>query len=131
MAITRNHFSISALRAGALFVSALQQSEDPSTQQVRQAIAAAVRQFGSRGCAERVAQEFGEHPELAAARMRWARQAAARASVRLAAARRHAGQQPADCAALSGTAPANPAPGVRGLRPGGPGCPARRPAAGS
>ena len=131
MAITRNHVSISALRAGALFVSPLQQSGEPSTRQVREAIAAAVRQFGSRGCAERVAQEFGEHPELAAARMRWARQAAARASVRLSAARRHAGRQPADCAALSAAAPANPAPGVRGLRPGEPGCPARHPAAGS
>ena len=30
------------------------------------------RAFGSRGCAERVAQEFGDHPETAAARMRWA-----------------------------------------------------------
>jgi hypothetical protein len=34
---------------------------------------AAVRAFGSQGCAERVAQEFGDHPEAAAARMRWAR----------------------------------------------------------
>ncbi|MGP0022426.1 MAG: hypothetical protein ACLPKE_03555 [Streptosporangiaceae bacterium] len=36
-----------------------------------------MRQFGSRGCAGRVAQEFGEHPALAAERMRWARQAVA------------------------------------------------------
>lgn len=68
-----HHLSISAVRADALFVSALQRSEDPSTGQVRQAVAAAVRAFGGRGCAERVAQEFGDHPEAAAERMRWAR----------------------------------------------------------
>jgi hypothetical protein len=70
---TMNHLSIRAVRADALFVSSLQRSDEPSAEQVRLAIAAAVRQFGSRGCAWRVAQEFGEHPELAAARMRWAR----------------------------------------------------------
>ena len=68
-----NHFSISAVRADALFVSTLQQSEVPSATQVREAIAGAVRRFGGRGCAERVAQEFGDHPDIAAARMRWAR----------------------------------------------------------
>jgi hypothetical protein len=68
-----NHFSISAVRADALFVSTLQQSEVPSATQVREAIAGAVRRFGGRGCAGRVAQEFGDHPEVAAARMRWAR----------------------------------------------------------
>ncbi len=67
-----HHLSISAVRADALFVSALQRSEEPSTGQVRQAVAAAVRAFGGRGCAERVAQEFGDHPEAAAERMRWA-----------------------------------------------------------
>jgi hypothetical protein len=70
---TMNHLSISAVRTDALFVSALQRSEEPSASQVRQAVTAAVRQFGGRGCAGRVAQEFGEHPETAAARMRWAR----------------------------------------------------------
>jgi hypothetical protein len=68
-----HHLSISAVRADALFVSALQRSEEPSAGQVRQAVAAAVRAFGGRGCAERVAQEFGDHPETAAGRMRWAR----------------------------------------------------------
>ncbi len=71
---TTNHLSISAARTDALFVSALQRSDEPSTRQVRHAVAAAVRQFGGRGCAGRVAQEFGEHPEIAAARMQWARQ---------------------------------------------------------
>jgi hypothetical protein len=68
-----NHLSVSAVRTDALFVSALQRSDEPSGRQVRQAVAAAVRQFGGHGCAGRVAQEFGEHPEIAAARMQWAR----------------------------------------------------------
>jgi hypothetical protein len=73
MPTTRTHSSVSAVRAEALFVSPLQRSGKPSAYQVRQATAAALRQFGRQGCAERVAQEFGDHPELAADRMRWAR----------------------------------------------------------
>ena len=72
-----HHLSVSAARADALFVSALQRSEELSTGQVRQAVVSAVRAFGSRGCAERVAQEFGDHPDTAVARMRWARTVAA------------------------------------------------------
>ena len=68
------HPSIGAVRADALFVSALQRCEHPSTGQVRQAVAAAVRTFGKDGCAERMAQEFGDHPDAAVARMRWARE---------------------------------------------------------
>ena len=67
---------IFAFGADALFVSALQCSDVPGPDQVRQAIDAAVAAFGCLGCAERVAQEFGDHPETAAARMRWARAAA-------------------------------------------------------
>jgi hypothetical protein len=68
-----HHLSVRAVRADALFVSALQRSDEPTAGQVRQAVATAVRAFGGRGCAERVAQEFGDHPETAVARMRWAR----------------------------------------------------------
>jgi hypothetical protein len=68
-----HHLSISAARADAVFVSALQRSDEPTARQVQQAITAAVRAFGGRGCAARVAQEFGDHPDTAAARMRWAR----------------------------------------------------------
>ncbi len=67
--------SISIARADALFASALQRSDEPSAAQVRQAIAAAVRAFGARGCAARVAQAYGEHPETAVLRMRWVRTA--------------------------------------------------------
>jgi hypothetical protein len=74
-----NRRGVSAARCDALFVSPLQPSQHPGAQQVRRAVAAVARRFGERGCAGRVAQEFGEHPEAAAARMRWARQAIARA----------------------------------------------------
>jgi hypothetical protein len=71
-----HHLSNSAIRADALFVSALQRGDHPSAREVRQAVAAAVQAFGPRGCAGRVAQEFGDHPETAVTRMRWARQVA-------------------------------------------------------
>ena len=64
--------SISTVRADALFASALQRSDNPSAAQVGQAIVASVRAFGARGCAARVAQAYGEHPETAVVRMRWA-----------------------------------------------------------
>jgi len=67
------HLSIGTARADALFASALQRSDEPRAAQVRQAIAAAIRAFGSRGCAARVAQAYGEDPETAVVRMRWAR----------------------------------------------------------
>jgi hypothetical protein len=69
------HTAISAVRADALFASVMQRSDEPSEDQVRWAIAAAMRAYGDRGCAERVAQEFGNHPETAVWRMRWARAA--------------------------------------------------------
>jgi hypothetical protein len=72
------HVVLNTVRSHALFVSALQPSDDPDAEQVRQAITGAVRQFGSRGCAGRMAQEFGDHPETAVARMRWARQIVAK-----------------------------------------------------
>jgi hypothetical protein len=67
--------TISTARADALFASALQRSDEPSADQVDQAIASAVAAFGIQGCAARVAQAYGEHPETAVLRMRWARAA--------------------------------------------------------
>src|SRR5580700_7007881 len=74
-----HHLSISAIRADALFVSALQRGDHPGAREVRQVVAEAVEAFGQRGCAGRVAQEFGDHPETAITRMRWARQVAGQA----------------------------------------------------
>ena len=61
-------------RCEALFASALQRSDTPAPDVVAEAITRTVRQFGTRGCAGRMAQEFGDHPEAAAERMRWVRQ---------------------------------------------------------
>ena len=66
--------SIDTARADALFASVLQISDAPSAVQVQQAIDAATSTLGDLGCAARVAQEFGEHPETAVTRMRWARE---------------------------------------------------------
>ena len=73
--------AIGTARADALFASALQRSDQPSAVEVQRAIAAALASFGIGGCAARVAQAYGEHPETAAPRMRWARAMAARAAV--------------------------------------------------
>ncbi|MDT4957672.1 MAG: hypothetical protein QOD31_1471 [Pseudonocardiales bacterium] len=63
---------VAAARAGALFVSTLQPSESPAPDQVSRAIATTVRRFGIGGCSARMACEFGDHPDTAAARMTWA-----------------------------------------------------------
>jgi hypothetical protein len=73
------YLSICAFQADAVFVSGLQRRDEPSVGQVRQAVLAAIRAFGCSGCAGRVAQEFGDHPETAASRMRWARAVALKA----------------------------------------------------
>jgi len=41
------------------------------------AIRSAVQRFGPGGCTELMAQEFGDHPDAASGRMRWARLLAA------------------------------------------------------
>ena len=60
-------------RCQALFASTLQRSDAPGAASVAEAVTATVRQFGAEGCASRMAQEFGDHPEAAATRMRWVR----------------------------------------------------------
>jgi hypothetical protein len=55
--------------ADALLASALQRSGEPSARQVRQAIAAAIGEYGQLGCAALVARAYGEHPETVVRRM--------------------------------------------------------------
>ena len=74
-----HHLPISGARANALFASPLQRSDDLSAGQARQAIATAIGAYGARGCAARVAQAYGEHPDTAPTRMRWALAAVASA----------------------------------------------------
>ena len=65
---------ITAARAAALFVSHLSVTAQPTGQEVAAAIRHALLSHGgSRGCAADVAAEYGDHPELAAPRMCWAR----------------------------------------------------------
>jgi hypothetical protein len=58
--------------AEALFASHLQPSEVPSLAQVSAAVGDCLRRLGVDGCATAVAREYGEHPETAVRRMRWA-----------------------------------------------------------
>jgi hypothetical protein len=67
------------LRSEALFVSQLQRSEHPTAELIRAAVTATMDRLGEAGCAELVAQEFGEHPDCALGRMQWARRAVRRA----------------------------------------------------
>jgi hypothetical protein len=64
-------------RREALLASALQPSDTPTAKLIARAIGLARRRFGARGCAGRMAQEFGDHPDAAAERMRWTREVAA------------------------------------------------------
>jgi hypothetical protein len=63
-----------ATRAAALFVSYVSIFDQLTDAQVRTAIDEALGSHGgSQGCTAEVAQAYGDHPELAAPRMRWAR----------------------------------------------------------
>jgi hypothetical protein len=65
---------ITAARAAALFVSDLSATRRPTRAEVEASIKQALRTHGgTRGCAADVAAAYGDHPELAAPRMRWAR----------------------------------------------------------
>ncbi len=63
-----------AARAAALFASDLPAGSRPSALVVDAAIAGAVRRCGgTRGCVAQMAAAYGDYPETAAPRMRWAR----------------------------------------------------------
>jgi hypothetical protein len=63
--------AVTGARHVALFASGLQRSDVPTAAMAAEAITATVRRFGIHGCLSRMAQEFGDHPDTAAARMRW------------------------------------------------------------
>src|SRR5262249_51184045 len=63
-----------AARAEALFTSAISAGSRPSPAEVNHAIRHALARYGGvRSCATEVAFAYGDHPETAASRMRWAR----------------------------------------------------------
>jgi hypothetical protein len=106
------YLSFGGFRADAVFASWLQRSDEPSAGQVQLAVAAAIRALGYSGCAERVAQEFGDHPETAVIRMRWARAMAREAFADSAS---EPGPQ-ADAGALLAVRPRLPAGQTSGMR---------------
>lgn len=55
----------------ALFASLLQPSDAMTAGTVAEAIGSTMRRLGAAGCASRMAEEFGHHPQEAADRMRW------------------------------------------------------------
>jgi hypothetical protein len=70
------------VRAQALFASCLQPSDRPTPGQVADAIIDSLRGNGGvAGCVATMATEYGDHPEAAAARMRWALALAATSGV--------------------------------------------------
>ena len=58
-------------RRVALFASGLQRSDAPTEAMAAEAIAATIRRLGLNGCLDQMAQEFGDHADAAATRMRW------------------------------------------------------------
>ena len=54
--------NVDGARCEALFASELQRSDAPTAESVTEAISRTVRRLGTRGCAGRMAQEFGDHP---------------------------------------------------------------------
>ena len=72
--ITATQLDMTGVGCQALFCSGLQPSDAPDADTVATAISRAVQQFGVGGCAGQMAQEFGDHPDAAATRMRWVRQ---------------------------------------------------------
>jgi len=65
--------NVNDARCEALFASGLQRSDAPTPETLAEVISRTVRQFSVAGCVSRMAQEFGDHPEAAASRMRWIR----------------------------------------------------------
>jgi hypothetical protein len=59
--------------AEVLFASTLQPSEHPTAEQVTAAVCDSLRRHGGQqGCTSICAAEYGEHPDTAPERMRWA-----------------------------------------------------------
>ncbi|GIF16962.1 hypothetical protein [Actinoplanes teichomyceticus] len=64
---------LAAARAEALFVSTASVTDHLTRPEVTELIRTAVRaHHGTRGCAAEVAARYGEYPEVAQPRMRWA-----------------------------------------------------------
>lgn len=71
-----NRLTINQAWCEALFASRLQRSDLLTADALTEVINRTVWRLGVGGCIGLMAQEFGDHPEAAAERMRWVRQLA-------------------------------------------------------
>ncbi|GAA3840976.1 hypothetical protein GCM10022226_74250 [Sphaerisporangium flaviroseum] len=72
--MTKRSELVDNARAEALFVSRIPTGTTPSRAEATEAIRLAVRGcHGTRGCAAAMATAYGDSPETASVRMRWAR----------------------------------------------------------
>ena len=71
-----NRLNVDQAWCEALFASGLQRSDTLTAAALTEVISRTVRQLGIGGCIGQMAEEFGDHPEAAAERMRWVRQLA-------------------------------------------------------
>ncbi len=104
--------NVNDARCEALFASGLQRSDAPTAEAVAEAISRTVRQFGIAGCASRMAQEFGDHPEAAGDRMRWVRRLVAEVSASAVPQRARRGGRPSARSAPRAARPARSAAGA-------------------
>jgi len=69
-----NRLNMDQAGCEALFASGLQRSDALTAVALTEMIGLTMRRLGRDGCVSLMAQEFGDHPEESAERMRWLRQ---------------------------------------------------------
>ena len=69
-----NRLNLNQARSEALFASGWQRSDALTPVALTEMIGHTMQRLGRDGCISLMAQEFGDHPEEAAERMRWLRQ---------------------------------------------------------
>lgn len=69
--------TVTGFTAEAIFASDLQPSQPATPAAAWAAITTAITRHGAQGCADVLAREYGERPETAVLRMRFARELAA------------------------------------------------------
>ena len=89
-----NRLNVNQARCEALFASGLRRSDTLTASVLTEVISRTVGQLGIGGCIGQMAEEFGDHPEAAAERMRWVRQLADEAFALRASRAAHSTQTP-------------------------------------
>ncbi len=77
-----SRLNVNDAQCAALFASRLQRSDALTGNAIAEAVSRTVRQFGVSGCVGLMAQEFGDHPEVAMDRMQWVQQLVAQTRAR-------------------------------------------------